>query len=122
MINIIYNLFLQEGDLHVIRKNQSETERDFFQRYIKEIDSIAEFGCGGGFLLKKLKAHREQHKHIFQQVLIFYKFQIQFNLIKSSSPVSRSFKADNSFSDIWFISFYAFPRNMPLRISVLHPE
>ena len=33
----------------------SETERDFFQRYIKEIDSIAEFGCGGGFLLKKLK-------------------------------------------------------------------
>ncbi|MCI8505906.1 MAG: class I SAM-dependent methyltransferase [Lachnospiraceae bacterium] len=33
----------------------SETEKDFFQRYIKEKDCIAEFGCGGGLLLSKLK-------------------------------------------------------------------
>lgn len=33
----------------------SETEKSFFQRYIKETDHIAEFGCGGGLLLSKLK-------------------------------------------------------------------
>lgn len=33
----------------------SETEKHFFQRYIKETDDIAEFGCGGGLLLSKLK-------------------------------------------------------------------
>ena len=33
----------------------SEIEKNFFQRYIKETDCIAEFGCGGGFLLKKLR-------------------------------------------------------------------
>lgn len=32
----------------------SETEKDFFQRYIKKTDHVAEFGCGGGLLLSKL--------------------------------------------------------------------
>lgn len=34
----------------------SELEKTFFQKYIKETDCIAEFGCGGGFLLNKLKS------------------------------------------------------------------
>lgn len=33
----------------------SEIEKDFFQGFIKKTDSIAEFGCGGGLLLSKLK-------------------------------------------------------------------
>lgn len=33
----------------------SEMEKEFFQGYIKKTDSIAEFGCGGGFLLSKLR-------------------------------------------------------------------
>lgn len=33
----------------------SEIEKDFFQWHIKETDCIAEFGCGGGLLLSKLK-------------------------------------------------------------------
>lgn len=36
-------------------KIDSETEKDFFQAYIKNTDCIAEFGCGGGLLLNKLK-------------------------------------------------------------------
>lgn len=32
----------------------SEIEKEFFQKYIKKTDYIAEFGCGGGLLLKKL--------------------------------------------------------------------
>lgn len=33
----------------------SEVEKDFFQTYIKNTDCIAEFGCGGGLLLSKLR-------------------------------------------------------------------
>ena len=36
-------------------KVDSEIEKDFFQGYIKNTDSIAEFGCGSGLLLSKLK-------------------------------------------------------------------
>ena len=36
-------------------KVDSETEKNFFQIHIKETDHIAEFGCGGGLLLSKLK-------------------------------------------------------------------
>ncbi len=36
-------------------KVDSETEKDFFQTYIKDTDCIAEFGCGGGLLLSKLR-------------------------------------------------------------------
>lgn len=36
-------------------KVDSETEKDFFQKYLKETDRIAEFGCGGGLLLGKLR-------------------------------------------------------------------
>ena len=38
-------------------KVDSEIEKDFFQRYIKDTDHIAEFGCGGGLLLSKLRCY-----------------------------------------------------------------
>ncbi len=36
-------------------KVDSEIEKSFFQKFIKDTDCIAEFGCGGGLLLSKLK-------------------------------------------------------------------
>jgi len=68
-------------------KFASEQMKIFFQEYIKPSDSVLDFGCGGGYLLKNLNCKAKLGIEINQVARAFAKEELGIETVASISEV-----------------------------------